>query len=136
MDIKDILKEGGSIKLNYKDSLDSWYRDIRISWIDNQAFFEGFDYYNYHKDLNMDDAIYVFMSVYKSPNNMAYVLSKMNLPENPEGDEDYDFEKPSDKFIQEIREIQYTLTKEWEKEFSQEKLDSFKIIEKTDEKVE
>lgn len=126
MDIKDILKEGGSIKLNYKDSLDSWYRDIRISWIDNQAFFEGFDYYNYRKNLNMDDAIYVFKSVYKSPNNMAYVLSKMNLPEDPEGDVDYDFEKPSDKFIQEIREIQYTLTKEWEKEFSQEKLDSLK----------
>ena len=127
MDIKDISTQGGSIKLNYKDNLDSWYRDIRISWIDNCAFFEGFDYYDYRKDLNMDDAIYIFMSVYKSPNNMAYVLSRMNqIPENPEGDVDYDFERPSEKFIQEIRDVQEILTKEWEKEFSQEKLDRFK----------
>lgn len=126
MDIKDILNEGGSIKLNYKDSLDSWYREIRMSW-DGHAFFEGFDYYNYRSDLSMDDAIYVFMSVYKSPSNIAYVLSKIKqLPKNPEGDPVYDFERPSDYFLEQIQTVKEQLKKEWEKEFSQEKLDSLK----------
>lgn len=118
---------GGSIKLSQKESLESWYGDMSLSWLHNKPFFQGFDYFPYKVNISLDDAIYIFLSEYKSPNNLAYVLSKMKqIPEDPEGDDVYDFERPSKKFISEIEETKKIVQEEWNKEFSQEKLDSFK----------
>lgn len=116
MTIIEYLNLGGSLKLNYKGGsgdiekdLRSWYGNIELTMLNGVAFFQGIRSRNYHKNItNPEQALYIFMKEYKSPKNLAYVLSRIETKKLDERD----YENPDSKLINQVKEEMKKITQE------------------------
>ncbi len=141
MELVEFLKLGGSLKLSRKTKMKDWFGEIGLSFFNNEPFFQGFYYTEYRKNLSIEESVYIFLSVYKHWENLAYIVTRLQnkgiLTDEPET-EDYNFEYPSPKFLKMIKSEKKLTKEDWLKEFSEEKLNSFKkpIIKNVNEKLE
>jgi hypothetical protein len=141
MELVEFLKLGGSIKLNKKMKMQDWYGEFSLSYFDKEPFFQGFHHHEYRKNISIEESVYVFLSVYKHWENLAYIVTRLQnkslLTEDPES-EDFNFEYPSPKFLKLIKSEKKLAKEDWLKEFSEEKLKSLKkpIVKNVNEKLE
>lgn len=120
MTVEELLKHGATISLSYKKGVKDWYREMKLGFIDNQPFWQGLPNSNeYRKNLNYEESMYLFMSVYKHWENLAYVSERINKDEL-----DFEYLSPEDKVL--ISNEKKLIKKEWEKEFDIDRLNSFK----------
>ncbi len=129
MEVVDFIKLGGTVNLNLKENMRDWYSTISLSYHHTGPFFQGFDYEPFRQNLNIEDSIYIFLSVYKNWNNLAYIIQRLTakgtLPTDLER-AGYSFESPSDKFKKIISDEKVLAKEDWHKEFSEEKINSLK----------
>jgi hypothetical protein len=95
--IKELLFSGSSIEISYKENLDEWCGNIRISQLGDSEYVVSNPWIIFH---DIDEAVNYFCSNAYTSKNMAYILERLKKKRLISKDlDDDDLQSPTDKFL-------------------------------------